>query len=297
VGKAMTTVINTALEWDALSPAELDVMERKIAGKYMHKVPWVAVVWGLLNCLMWLMLWPLVMLDIMPLWVAFPLATLNVMLCYLPSHEAQHNIIARKGHPLRWLNELVGHVSVLPLQAFRVLRYTHFEHHHHTNDPALDPDYSVHAANNFAFFKNSLMRRQPGSLSAEAYPAALQRTGMGHIMIDALLYNLAYFLILFSMAWSGYAIEVALLWWLPKHIATTYIQYYLSWAPHHPALEQGRYRETRAFKSYLGNIWSMGMQYHIIHHLYPRIPLSKTPAAFRELRPILARKGCEFGGL
>jgi beta-carotene hydroxylase len=293
----MTTVINTALEWDALSPAELDVMERKIAGKYMHKVPWVAVVWGLLNCLMWLMLWPLVMLDIMPLWVAFPLATLNVMLCYLPSHEAQHNIIARKGHPLRWLNELVGHVSVLPLQAFRVLRYTHFEHHHHTNDPALDPDYSVHAANNFAFFKNSLMRRQPGSLSAEAYPAALQRKGMGHIMIDALLYNLAYFLILFSMAWSGYAIEVALLWWLPKHIATTYIQYYLSWAPHHPALEQGRYRETRAFKSYLGNIWSMGMQYHIIHHLYPRIPLSKTPAAFRELRPILARKGCEFGGL
>ncbi|MFT4632894.1 MAG: beta-carotene hydroxylase [Candidatus Pseudothioglobus sp.] len=297
MGKAMTTVTNTALEWDTLSPAELDAMERKIAGKYMHKVPWVAVVWGLLNCMMWLMLWPLVMLDIMPLWVGFPLATLNVMLCYLPSHEAQHNIIARKGHPLRWLNELVGHVSVIPLQAFRVLRYTHFEHHHHTNDPALDPDYSVHATNNFAFFKNSLMRRQPGSLSAEAYPAALQRTGMGHIMIDALLYNLAYFLILFSMAWSGYAIEVALLWWLPKHIASTYIQYYLSWAPHHPGLEQGRYRETRAFKSYLGNIWSMGMQYHIIHHLYPRIPLSKTPAAFRELQPILARKGCEFGGL
>jgi beta-carotene hydroxylase len=39
------------------------------------------------------------------------------------------------------------------------------------------------------------------------------------------------------------------------------------------------------------------MQYHIVHHLYPRIPLMQTPAAYRELRPILERQGCDLGNL
>ena len=116
-------------------------------------------------------------------------------------------------------------------------------------------------------------------------------------MIDALIYNAVYLVILFAMAWSGHALEAALLWWVPKHIATAYISYYLSWAPHHPGEAQGRYRDTRAFKSRFGNLVSMGMQYHIIHHLYPRIPLSLTPAAYREMKPILERKGCDLGGL
>ena len=296
MGEAMSEVGSGHIDWDARSDAELDALERQIAGKYMHQVPWGAVAWGLTNLTVWLALWPLVMLDLLPLWTAFPLATLNIMLCYLPSHEAQHSIIARKGHPLRWLNELVGHLSVLPFQPFRVLRYTHFEHHLHTNDPSLDPDYGVHAASDFDFLKNSLLRRQPGAKNT-AYAEALQRTGMEHLLLDAVIHNSFYVLVLFGMAWSGHAIEVALLWWLPRHLAVTYVQYYLSWAPHHPGKAQGRYRETRGFKSALGNLLSMGMQYHIIHHLYPRIPLSKTPAAFRELRPILVRKGCDLGDL
>jgi beta-carotene hydroxylase len=173
------------------------------------------------------------------------------------------------------------------------------EHHAHCNDPELDPDYGVStiANNKWQFFINTLLQRQPGSNSIASYTEALKRTGKSHIMIDALAYNLIYTTILFSMAWSGYAIEVALLWWLPRHITITYINYYLSWMPHRPAQKQGRYRDTKAFRSRLGNIGSMGMQYHTVHHLYPTIPLSLTPAAFRELRPILQRKGCDFRGL
>ncbi len=117
------------------------------------------------------------------------------------------------------------------------------------------------------------------------------------MLIDALVFQLIYLTVLFALAWSGHAIEAVLLWWLPRQIGLTYIQYYLSWAPHYPGKNQDRYGDTRAFKSALGNLWSMGMQYHIVHHLYPRIPLSLTPAAYRELRPILARRGCELGGM
>jgi len=187
---------------------------------------------------------------------------------------------------------------VIPFSApFRVLRATHMEHHAHTNDPELDVDYGVTARNSWHFLYKSIMRRQPGANDKDAYPAALERTGQSHLMFDALIVNVVYLTVLFGMAWTGHAIEAALLWWLPKHIALTYLEHYLSWAPHHPGKETGRYRDTRAFKSKLGNIVSMGMQYHIIHHLYPRIPLSLTPAAYRELKPILQRKGCDLGEL
>ncbi len=116
-------------------------------------------------------------------------------------------------------------------------------------------------------------------------------------MLDAVLFQSVYLVIMFTMAWSGHAIEAALLWWLPRMIAEAHLLYYLSWAPHFPGHEQGRYRDTRAFTSRLGNLFSAGMQYHIIHHLYPRIPLSLTPAAYRELEPILQKRGCELGTL
>lgn len=287
-----------AQNMNEMSDSQLDVLERQIAGKYMNVVPWGAVVWGLGNCLVFVSLFPLVLLDVLPLWAGFILATLCTTLAYLPSHEAQHNIIAGRGKPLRWLNELVGHVSTIPLvYPYRVLRATHMEHHKHCNDPEKDCDIDVHAKSSAHFFLQSLINRQPGSQRSSAYGRCLERTNQQHLFIDAVLMQSAYLIILFTMALLGYAIEAALLWWIPQIIGNTYLEYYLAWAPHHPGHEEGRYRDTRAFKSRFGNIVSMGMQYHIIHHLYPRIPLSLTPAAYRELKPILAQRGCELGEL
>ena len=281
-----------------LDDSQLDVLERQIAGKYMNIVPWGAVIWGIGNCLVFISLFPLVLMDVLSLWIAFPIATLNMILAYLPSHEAQHNIIAGRGKPLRWLNELVGHVSTIPLvYPYRVLRATHMEHHKYTNDPERDCDIDTHANSTADFFWRSLLGRQPTSKRNAAYGNSVARTNQSHLMLDAILMQGAYLLIMFIMAWTGHAIEAALLWWIPKMIGETYLIYYLAWAPHHPGHETGRYRDTRAFKSRFGNIVSMGMQFHIIHHLYPRIPLSLTPAAYRELRPILERRGCELGGL
>ena len=86
--------------WDEVSDDQLDVLERKIASQYMRIVPWGAVAWGIGNTLAWLSLWPLVLLEVIPLWLGFIVATLTVLLAYLPSHEAQHSIIAGKGNQL-----------------------------------------------------------------------------------------------------------------------------------------------------------------------------------------------------
>lgn len=278
---------------DDLTQDELDVLERQIAAPFLRMFPLVVLIWGFTNAIVWLALWPLVFTDTLPLWAAFPIATLNVALAYLPSHDAQHNIVARKGHPLRWLNELLGYVSLIPLaQHFEVMRQTHLEHHRHANDPLLDPDYDVTAASAWVF-----MRQVVGAPLGSRYLDTLQRIGRNDLALQAVLTNIGYVVILFALAWSGYALEAALLWWLPKHIALVWLRFYLSWMPHHPGHEQGRHKDTRAFRSAMGNIWSGGMQYHIVHHLFPTIPLTQTPAAYRALRPVLERKGCDLGEL
>lgn len=276
----------------------LRAQERQIAAGFMGGFPWPMLIWPLVNTSIWLALWPLVLFGAMPLWAGFIVASINVTLSYLPSHEAQHNIFFAHGHRFHWLNELIGLYSLIPLATpLSALRLTHLEHHRHANDPDLDPDFYMNASNARAALWKAITKTQPRN---ERYGLALQRLGTPaakRATLEALAVRLAYFAFLAAMAWSGYALEAALLWWLPRHIGSTYINFYLSWKPHYPDPKQGRYRDTRAFRSRIGNLGSSGMQYHIVHHLYPTIPLHKTPAAYRALRPILAKQGCDLGGL
>ena len=280
------------------SDAELRKLERQIARKHSGMFPWEAVVWAFGNLAIWLSLWPLVFSGLLPLWIAFPIATVNMALVYLPTHEAQHDIIARPGQKLRWLNELLGHAtSWMLVYPFQVLRVTHLDHHRNTNNPELDVDIGTKAAGPWSAIWASIQGRQPGNRRNHDYAGALVRAGRTDLILLSLAYKIGFIAILGTLAWNGYALEALLLWWLPYQIAITYIIFFLSWAPHHPGNEQGRYRNTRSWKSKLGNIGSMGMQYHLVHHLHPYIPLTRTPAAWREMKPILEARGCELGEL
>ncbi len=279
-----------------MSNAELFRLERKIASYHIGHFPWLMVIWSLTNFTVWLSLWPLVFLGIIPLWLGFIIAVINISLSYLPSHDAQHSIIAKPGQKYRWLNELVGWVGSIPLTTpYPVLKATHLEHHKHANDPALDPDHYVTATGPLGAVWGIIKARQPRAEGqASRYIETLERIGRTDLVFLAAFCTLIFYSFIMTMAWFGFALEVALLWWLPAHIASTYLSFFLSWAPHHPGDKIGRYRDTRAFKSVLGNIASMGMQYHIVHHLHPRISLNRTPQAFRELRPILEARGCDL---
>ena len=281
-----------------LSSAELMRLERDIARQHTDKFPWLSVLWAFTNLAVWLSLWPLVLTGTLPLWAAFPIATLNVMVSYLPSHEAQHDIIARPGSKLRWLNELVGYTSTIPLVlSYRVAKLTHLEHHKHTHDPVLDPDYETHARSPLHAIWKSIKNRGPRAGGTQiAYRDALTRLGREDVILDNVIMDVIYYGVLFALAWNGFALEAALVWWLPRHIGLTYIQYYLSWAPHHTGTK-GRYSETRSFAAVLGNIGSMGMQYHIVHHLHPRIPLIRTPRAYWQMRDILDARGAKISDL
>ncbi len=276
------------------SDRELKREEAEIARKYLGRVPWEMVGWGLGNFVLWLSIWPLTFTGVLPLWAAFALATFSITICYLPSHEAQHSIIAAEGSPLRWLNELVGHVSTIPLLLpYRIAWITHKQHHANANDPELDPDHGNRGDTWWQAVWNGAQSRQHGA--NEGYANAIGRSddpNLAKAIREGTILSLGYYAILTGLAWSGYAIEAALIWWVPRHLAMTYIQLFLSWAPHHPMEETGRYRDTRAWRSPVGTILSMGMEYHIIHHLFPRIPLFQTGPAYYEIRDLLDERGC-----
>ncbi len=280
--------------------AELRRQEYAIARKYMGKTPWIIVFWALGNFAFWLSLWPLVMFAGLPLWAGFVLSTLSITICYLPSHEAQHNNIAKPNTPLRWLNELVGHISTIPMVLpYRVARLTHLEHHAHTNNPERDPDYGVTAKGWWDAIRTSVSGRLCGR-ARDRYGETLERIGgkaATRAKLEAVALTVFFWGTLTALAWSGLALEAFFIWWLPRHIGVTYISLLLSWAPHHPGQQTGRYKDTRAFRYRFGNVAAMGMEFHIIHHLHPSIPLHLNMAAYREMKPLLEQRGCELGGL
>jgi beta-carotene hydroxylase len=273
--------------------------ELALAQPFLGRVPWEMVAWGLGNFCVWLALWPLTFSGIFPLWAGFLIATFCVTICYLPSHEAQHSIIGAEGSKLRWLNELVGHVSTIPLVfPYRIAWITHRQHHAHANDPERDPDYENKGDTWWQSAWNGSKARQPGA--ENGYKRVLEASddpNLERAFVESTILDLTFYGVLTVCAWSGHAIEAALLWWVPKHFGMTYLQLFLSWAPHYPMEEKGRYRDTRAWRSPVGTILSIGMEYHVIHHLYPKIPLCQTGAAFRAMRGLLEKRDIRNDGL
>ncbi len=289
------------VDLSTLSDDELTKLERDIVRKYMQGISWFMVLWPFVNVTCWFALWPLVFIGYLPVWIGFLIACANVTLAYLPSHEAQHDIYARPGEPLRWLNQFIGHFSVIPLAySYRMLRETHMEHHKNTNHPELDPDYDYnHEKTGWGSIMNTIQSFQPDSKSAKSYVETMQRldTPAAQLALrDQMIWTFVQYGFLFTCAYHGYALEALLLWWLPLKIGIIYLRFYLSWAPHFPGNEMGRYKDTRGFKSWLGSFSSLAMTAHIIHHLHPRIPLDRTPAALREMRPILEARKCRLDG-
>jgi len=295
----MSTAAGSAVRPEPASNRTLQREEAAIARKYMGQVPWEMVAWGLGNFAVWLALWPLTLTGILPLWAGFLVSTICITLSYLPSHEAQHSIIAAEGKPLRWLNDLVGHVSVIPLVLpYRLAWITHRMHHAHANDPELDPDRYNQGETWWRSVWNGIQARQPGAKNA--YKTLAQTSDDPEIQraaIEGAALTTSYYVILAVLAWSGFALEALLLWWLPRQIATSYITLFLSWAPHYPMQEKGRYRDTRAWRSPVGTVLSMGMEFHLVHHLYPTIPLFKTGPAYFEMRDLLVQRGIRNDGL
>jgi len=277
--------------------------EIEIARRFYGGTMWPYAVAAIGGFAIWLSFFPLAIMGQLNLALAFFFATVFGTYGYATSHEAMHSNLGKPGEKTRWLNELTGLVSTIVIVfPFSMARIIHLEHHYHCNDPLKDPDYSDEAANDLMAWYKTWYNRQPGvDGSIHHYKRVLESLGTPEAtraLHETMALQLVFMGVLFAMAWSGHAIEAALIWWLPRHIALSWIRFYLSYAPHHPREGRtGRYDNSVIFKSRLGHVLSLGMETHLIHHMYPQIPNHRTRSAYFAMKHILAKRGVDVSPL
>jgi beta-carotene hydroxylase len=230
---------------------------------------------------------------------------------YMPLHEATHNNVQGNHPTWRWLNDCVGWAGSLPLMfTFRGHQMSHMRHHAFTNDPKRDPDHFISGSiqelprklfelsvGQFAIatlgwrkgFEGRLADLDKGRFSSNPREARLEF----HTTRRTFTIQLA-FLVASSLA--GYFPEVLFLYYLPSRIGLLGIMFTFAWFPHHPAIERGRYRDTRVTLFPGSGILFAGHDRHVVHHMLPRVPHYRIPPLFAALRPMLEERGVRIEG-
>jgi beta-carotene hydroxylase len=262
--------------------------EKAIAKSFSQRFQWEMILIGLGQTVIWLSLWPLVLNGIIDLWVGFLIASLCACFAYLPSHEAQHGNYSRGNPKLRWLDEFVGHITLITLiYPYHLLRVTHMKHHAYTNDPEKDPDYlNAHTSSVLKVIKNVL---DGSTLNFGKYLEVFSAdkafvNSFEKAIPIALLYRFILLVLVII-----FPLETLLLWWLPAKIGTVYTTVFFSYFPH-LGTSTGRYQNTRFWTHWMPRYLNHSMQLHFVHHLHPGIGHYDEPKAIEALKPFLVAR-------
>jgi beta-carotene hydroxylase len=237
----------------------------------------------------------LALAGIMPFWAA---AICNVAVLYLIAHinhEAVHRNISGAETNLKWLNDLIGHFGsfwlFLPFPAFKTV---HLAHHRLTNHPTLDGDMWLARKSllgvflsccTFLFGYETRLRR--------LHQAGLVETNVMVVTFAQRMAALALVAAAFALGW-GY--EVFMLWVLPALVAMPILAFMFAFAVHRPHSSREPLIASNVLlapgplQALLTAVFVF-QNYHLVHHLHPRIPFYRYGDAFRQLRPKLEAEG------
>jgi beta-carotene hydroxylase len=245
-------------------------------------------------------------MHIIPLWIGLVLNTFILYLDQTPLHEACHGNIAGRDSKMLWLNQAVGYTcGAILLHEYKAFRFMHLAHHRDTNNPDLDPDNWVAVEGPFkvlwrcltiVYWYNQYFWKHI------AFHAHIP--GMRPLTIHIAVMYLGLYGIALGLALFGWWREVLALWIGPHILASALIIYFFAYLPHMPHEVHERYRDTNIFW-FKGKIMEpivnglyMFQNFHLIHHLFPRVPFYLYPKAFRSLKPVLEKERAhiyEFG--
>ena len=234
---------------DAVSEEFSFEKEKAVAKKYAQRFQWEMILIGIGQACVWLSLWPLVMFGIIPLWLGFVVACFCACMAYLPSHEAQHGNYSRGDPKKRWIDALVGHITLITVMfPYEILRVTHMKHHAYTNHDYKDPDFLT---SNAKSVKEVILLSLDGTSPdyqkyKEVYSsdAAFQKAFEKGVKV-----SLAYRLTLMTLVFL-FPLQTLLLWWLPAKIGVLYTTLFFSYYPH-IGTEIGRYKNTRFWQHWM----------------------------------------------
>ncbi|SNR14560.1 fatty acid desaturase [Tenacibaculum jejuense] len=187
-------------------------------------------------------------------------------------HEASHGNISRGNSKFIILEKCVGWISAsflfFPFSAFKII---HLKHHAHTNDSEEDPDGYVRGKNMLTIFFKCLTligHYYVVSLGVESKKnEAIRKTRNQTLIFISLIP-----IITIGVSTFNFWYEFIMVFLLPALVAAPILGFTFDWLPHYPHHNMDKYHNTRIVTIPGLEFLSFFQSYHLIHHLYPRVP-------------------------
>lgn len=276
----------------ATVPAPLSMSEMKTRWRaHCAGVAWPTVLFMGSIVAAEIVLWTVVLNGTLAVGWAMPIAVGLAYASFTVMHEASHGNVAGRDRRAARIEQLLGWTSGFVLFApYPVFRMLHLRHHSHTNDPHEDPDYWVASSSFLGVVARcwTIMPRQ----YADFLFGSLGRTNAGRKVWGSGMIGITFIVTLMAVLFSiGLGREALLLWFVPAWIATGFLAFAFDWLPHHPHTVRERFKDTRVVLFPGAELLLLWQNYHLVHHLYPRIPFYRYGKVFGEIRPYLESKG------
>jgi fatty acid desaturase len=216
-------------------------------------------------------------MDIIPLWVAFISNSILSYVLFTPLHEACHENISASIKKYKRLESIIGYISGYTLLApFSVLKLQHLRHHAATNIKDKDPDYFMSSSNILvAIIKVPI-------IYLVAYYNIFKQAAYKkkNIFITSNIMNIIFISSFVVLTMRFGMIYPLMIWAIPALMGLGILSMVFAWIPHHPHEETDKFLNTRIIKGSFLNQIMFGQNYHLIHHLYPKIPYYDYKKAF-----------------
>jgi beta-carotene hydroxylase len=227
------------------------------------------------------------LLGALPVAATIAINASSIYVLFTVMHDSMH----RTAHESRFVNDLLGRLSALPLTVTMPLfRAVHYEHHSHTNDPERDPDLLVSKRPRWAlpFWCLGIMfeyrRHYFGRRMWRDRADLVEAVAMEMVLLGAI-----------ALAWATGTLGTLVVVWLgPAVIAVVALALAFDFLPHYPYESRERYHDTRIYPGRFLNALLLGQNYHLIHHLWTTIPWYRYQRVFTAVEGELVERGARI---
>lgn len=224
--------------------------------------------------------------GLIPLWVGALINGLIGYLIFSVVHDAIHRAVSRH----QGLNDVIGQIALIPFAPMVTLglfRWGHIQHHQHASGPK-DPDRWCFEGPRW------LLPVRWMFIDAWYFYFVLRhgdKTAYRHLRPTLVAIAICTSLFATIIA-AGYGLELLFLWFLPGRMTQVLLGFAFFWLPHEPHDTPQAENFTRAttvrqgFETLMTPLLQ-SQNYHLIHHLFPRVPFYRYDEMWVLLEPQL----------
>lgn len=233
--------------------------------------------------------------HVLPVSVAFIINVLMQFLMFTILHDASHRSLSQ----ISWLNETLGTIAAFiltPIAGIRVFRFIHMQHHRFTNESIeKDPDYWAAQGSKWLL----PLRWMFLDLHYIYWYLHHWNTRPRKEHLELIVIILTAVSVISVLTSYGFGFWVVFLWLISGRIASAALVMTFDFLPHYPhdvTAKENEYRATnlKPTLSWLMTPLLLSQNYHLIHHLYPRIPFYRYAWVWRNARNPLLLSGARL---